>query len=70
MKKIFATLGLLGAVCANLEPNKALENQYPFMLWSSTCVPEFEEISYQVSTQALAGRVRSTLYDSSDLLKA
>lgn len=67
MKKIFATLGLLGTVCANLQPNLALESQYPFILWSSTCIPEFEEVSSQVTTYALAGKVRSTIYDAADL---
>ena len=41
MKKIFATLGLIGAVVANYEPNLKLDIQYPFLLWSETCVPTF-----------------------------
>jgi len=70
MRKILATLGLLSAVCANLEPNKALEVQYPFMLWSSTCVPAFEEFDNQVSTQSLLQQVHGAIYDGAGQLKA
>ena len=70
MRKILATLGMLGAVCANLEPNKALEIQYPFMLWSSTCVPAFEEFDGQVSSQSLLQRVHGAIYDGAGQLKA
>ena len=58
MRKILATLGLLTAACA-----ATLEAQYPFMLWSSTCVPAFEEFDAQVSSQSLVERVHGALSD-------
>ena len=71
MKKIlFASLALVSTVFANLTPNVDLDVQYPFVMWSKTAIPAFQEWDGQINATSLSGEIYSTVYNPDGSLKA
>lgn len=49
MKKILLASLAAVAVLANYTPRPELDIQYPFVQWSKTTIPEFEEFQGQIT---------------------